>query len=340
MKNPRITFFCELDATVLQALFTLPDLVTLGELNAGISLGILDLSAERAEVVRRLNEASIPVVAWLHLPKAGEPWQNLESCQEAIQCYRNFQTWTAQYNLQWEGVGLDFEPNLAIVQEIMDLKANHLRLLKNLAGRAYNIRKYSQTRKTYRALVAQIQADGYQVESYQFPIVVDERRFPSSTLQRLIGILDIPVDKEVLLLYSSFVRPYGSGVIWSYGQRAQSIAVGSTGGGVVTRGERSLLETSPLTWEELVRDLRLAWVYTDDIYVYSLEGCVRQGYLNRLKTFEWDQPILEPVEAAVQVDAWRQTLGSALWIIAHPLVVVTGFLGILLFLRWLRRLRR
>ncbi len=38
MKKPRITFLCDLEASVLQALFTLPDLVTLGELNAGISL--------------------------------------------------------------------------------------------------------------------------------------------------------------------------------------------------------------------------------------------------------------------------------------------------------------
>lgn len=339
MKKPRITFLCDLEASVLQALFTLPDLVTLGELNAGISLGILDFSAGRAEVVRRLNEASIPAVAWLHLPKAQGRWNNLEKCQEAFQCYRNFQAWTDQYSLKWEGVGLDFEPNLAIVQEIMNLKSNRMRLLRNLAERAYNVRKFSQARKTYRSLVSQMQADGYRVESYQFPIVVDVRKFHSASLQRMIGILDIPVDKEVLLLYSSFVRPYGAGVIWSYGQRAKAIAVGSTGSGVDDRGERDLLNASPLSWEELARDLRLAWVFTDDIYVYSLEGCVRQGYLNRLKTFEWDQPILEPTEAAMQVDAWRHTLGSALWIIAHPLVVSTAFLGILLFLRWMRRIR-
>jgi hypothetical protein len=339
VKNPHLTFFCELDAKVLQALFTLPDLVTLGELQASISLGILDFSPERAEVVRRLNEAGIPVIAWLLLPKEQGYWFNLDNCAEASQCYDAFQTWTTQYGLKWDGVGLDIEPDIALVQEFTCLRPTRGRLLWKLVQRIYDFRRLGRARKTYRTLLARIQADGYPVESYQFPFVVDERKVRSTILQRAIGIFDIPVDKEVLMLYSSFVRPYGPGLIWSYAQRAQAVAVGSTGGGVVLGQEGSLLNLTPLSWEEFARDLRLAWVGTDEIYVFSLEGCVRQGFLSRLANFEWDQPILEPVEVAVRVDAWRKALGSALWMFAHPVAMaaaVSGFLGLIL---WLRRRR-
>ena len=65
-----ITFFCELRAHELKKLFedrfVFDDLKTL---NAGISLGILDLSSERANVVQKLNRLGIPVTAWLLLPE-------------------------------------------------------------------------------------------------------------------------------------------------------------------------------------------------------------------------------------------------------------------------------
>ena len=61
-----ITFFCELRAEALKKLFedrfVFDDLKTL---NAGLSLGILDLSPERANVIKKLNRLDIPVTAWL-----------------------------------------------------------------------------------------------------------------------------------------------------------------------------------------------------------------------------------------------------------------------------------
>ena len=40
---------------------------------------------------------------------------------------------------------------------------------------------------------------------------------------------------------------------------------------------------SPLSWEELARDLLLAWQWADELFIHSLEGCVWQGYLGRLR---------------------------------------------------------
>jgi hypothetical protein len=44
----------------------------------------------------------------------------------------------------------------------------------------------------------------------------------------VLGLVDVTTDREVWMLYSSFVRRLGPGFIWSYGAEASSIAVGST----------------------------------------------------------------------------------------------------------------
>ena len=87
--RPEITFFCELHADALKKLFedrfVFDDLKTL---NAGIAMGILDLSPERAKVVRNLNRMGIPATAWLLLPEAEGYWFNLENHAEATARYQ------------------------------------------------------------------------------------------------------------------------------------------------------------------------------------------------------------------------------------------------------------
>jgi len=96
------------------------------------------------------------------------------------------------------------------------------------------------------------------------------------------------------------------------------------------------LETRPLTWNELERYLRLAWVHTNDIHIFSLEGCIRQGYLAKLKEFEWDYPIIDPAEMTVRVESFRAALQTVLWLTGHPLLIgtiIAGFAAILWKLR-------
>lgn len=333
MTQPHLTFFCELETLVLKALFAVPDIAYLGDLNASISLGILDFSPDRAEVVQRLNQAGIPVIAWLLMPRDQGYWLNLDNAPAVVERYNEFLQWTADYNLKWDGIGLDIEPDISLVDEFNQLTVSRFRLVRRLLLQALNRRRLVDARRIYRDLVRRIQADGYRVDSYQFPFIVDERLSGSTVLQRAAGILDLPVDREVLMLYSSFFRPYGAGVIWSYGDEAESIGVGSTGGGV----DLGLLETKPLTWDELARDLRLSWVYTDDIHIFSLEGCIRQGFLAKLKDFSFDTPLYDPVELAARVDTWRAALHSALWIFSHPMLILSIGLGTALLISKLKR---
>lgn len=330
MAKPHLTFFCELEANVLQALFAVPDMVELAGLQSTISLGILDLSQKRAEIVQRLNQSGIPVIAWLLLPKEQGYWFNVDNAPHAVERYLAFKEWTDKNGLVWAGIGLNIEPD---IRDIVQLKDHRWELLGRVLRRIPNTGRLRQASAIYRALVYQIHSDGYPVETYQLPVIIDERKLHSSLLQRIAGLVDLKTDKEVLMLYTSIMRPMGTGYLWSYAPEAQAIGVGSTGGGV----DLAILDSKPLNWDELARDLRLAWVYSNDIYIFSLEGCARQGILAKLKNFEWDVPIVEPTEMAEKANAFRQTLQTTLWFDKHSLEILAGLLSAFIFWKVLKR---
>ncbi len=314
--KPKLTFFCELEAQPLAALMTRPVLDRLRSLDAAVSLGLLDLSPERARVVRRLNRAGIPVVAWLLLPKDEGYWFNTGNYLAAARRYGAFCAWTEQYGLHWAGVGLDIETDIA---EMRQLLVSPMRLAPVLARRLLDTRQLDRAQAAYTALVEAIRADGYPVDSYTMPLLVDERRAGSSLLRRLAGWVDLPVDREVLMLYSSFYRPYGHAILASYAGDAPSAGLGVTGGGVEIEGM-----TPPpfLTWDEFQRDLLTAARFTRDLHVFSLEGCVQQGFLERLQTLDWEASpgaapaSLEWVERARALLRLKLTVASRPWALA------------------------
>jgi len=119
----RLTFACELETDELQELFADAAVVdTLVELGAGVSLGLLDLSAERAALVRRLNDTGVPVTAWLLLPKEQGYWFNADNATQATARYVEFKAWTAKHGLRWAGIGVDIEPDFAEMQQLAPLK--------------------------------------------------------------------------------------------------------------------------------------------------------------------------------------------------------------------------
>ena len=322
MARPRLIFFCELEPGPLQELFDDPTVLeALSALDAGVSLGILDLTSARAAVVRRLNQAAIPVVAWLLLPRDQGYWFHAGNAPLATARYEAFRAWTAEHGLQWAGVGLDIELD---IQEAQWLLTDRRRLLPVIARRLFDLGRLHRAQREYCALVGRIRADGYRVDSYILPFILDERRVGSTLLQRVGGLVDVPADREVPMLYTSFLRPRGPGFLWSYGPEVQAIGVGSTGGGVTLEG---MPRISPLSWEELARDLRLARRWTETIYVFSLEGCAQQGFLDRLRTFDWERPVEPPLRMARQVTRWRRALRAGLWLSAHPWAAFAGVVG-------------
>jgi len=325
MPKPELTFFTELPDEELEELFKSRFVIDdLKALNASLSLGILDLSEKRAAVIKRLNDAEIPVIAWLLLPKEDGYWFNITNYEEAAARYVSFKAWTMAHDLKWAGVGLDIEFDIREVQQLMSEEGSE-KWLSTMFQRFCNKKRFEQAQRRYQALVELIQADGFTVESYQLPLISEERRAKSTVLQRTTGIVDIETDREVFMLYSSFLRPDGAAALWSYAPEADSVGVGSTGGGVELEG---VIDIEPLNWEELTRDLRLCVMQGKPVHIFSLEGCVKQGFLSKLSTFEWDQPAEIP-NTVNKVKAIRTGLAAGLWVLERPWVILISLAALI-----------
>jgi hypothetical protein len=328
---PQLTFACELDRARLAELFAdRPVIDDLLALKARVALMCSDFSDERARIVRRLNAAGVPVVGIPLLPLADGYYFTADNAGQAAGSYQEFAEWTRRHNLVWDEVGLDVEPDGRIFLQIAD---GPWGLVPMLIPRLLDRARPARSRAAYRELVAQIRADGWRVENYQFPMIADERQTGSTLLQRL-ALVDVATDREVWMLYSSFLRSLGPGMIWAYGPQAQAIAVGTTGGGPDIPDSPQM---PTLNWEQLAGDLRLARHFCDQILIHSLEGCVWQGFLPRLRAFEWAD-VDGPPAGARAAAALRHGLRAALWASAHPWPVLGIPAGSAwLAWRWLRK---
>lgn len=298
--RPQLIYFCELGGTALRDLLAaegvLPALAANGH---GVALAIRELDDELAAAVRLLNEHQVPVVAWLLLPPDEGLWFNLQNYPQAIERYRAFAAWAQAAGVRFQAIGIDVEPPSAELERLRRWG------VRNLARRLWLAREnvlFAAARAAYTELIAEIHHDGYEVHTYQLPILADDRRAGTTLAQRALDIVDLPADLEVLICYSSVPSEalgydLGGALITSYGPAADAIGVGALGGEASTEG------LPQLTWDALERDLLLAAHHTDTIYVYSLEGCVERGLLPRLTAFDWD--------AEAHPLAWKRALVGA-----------------------------
>ncbi len=295
--TPRLTFFAELAAPALTTLLATPGL--LGDLQraqAGVAMAILDLSTERAQAVRDLTAHGIAVTAWLVLDPDDGYWLTVDNAALAARRYGEVRDWCRREDLRLHGIGLDIE---APEKDLVALNDKPVRTLLALAARRRGRWAVHGALHAYHDLVARIRADGLFVETYQFPLVLDERRANSTLLQRVFGFADVKADREVLMLYRSVLpRPWGRFLVDAYGAEAGGIAVGITGGGVDCL--QAAFEDRLLDFDSLCQDLGRALHYGKPLYVFSLEGCVQAGFLTKLCEFT-----LVPV-SPVRGKAWTQ----------------------------------
>lgn len=311
----KLTFFCELSSVELTKLFSNEELFTqLRRLQATLSLGILDFSDERAKIVQQLNEHHIPVIAWQLLRKEEGYWYNMGNAPKACADYSDFLDWTKKHSLRWAGLGVDIEPDIS---EIHNLLTNKLRIIPALFKRIFRRKSFDDAGKEYHSLVTRMKNDGYKVDSYEFLFMDDDRKAGSCILGRVLGVTDVPSNRRVLMLYSSFFRPYGAAVLCNYACGADSVAVGITGGGVEFPG----INSAPLDWDEFSRDLRLARQSCDDIHVFSLEGCVEQNFMDGLISFDWNESVKQPQPMTFMLKTARFFSRLVLWLTTHPFLI-------------------
>ena len=333
MNQPSLTFFCELEPEQLTYLFADGKVISsLSKLKANLSLGLLDFSIKRAEVVKKLNRAGIPVTAWILLPKEQGYWTSLDTIQDTVVRYQQFKDWATQNKLKFSAIGLDIEPPLETVHALgrSPLSQAPVLLRRLLSGDAYQ--KYEGITHT---LIQQMHMDGFAVETYQFPTVIDERAAQSIVLSKTLGLTTLSADREVLMLYSSFFPKYSDSILWSYVQQAQAVGLGSTGGGVELEGIPGL---KTLRWIDLKRDLLLAAQRVDHLYIFSLEGCVENKYMHRLLDLNWETAVIPPARQAAGITLVRKTAQGFLWALSHPIESFFGIVFLISLIKWLNKL--
>lgn len=243
-----------------------------------LAIAIVDLSDERLRALLRLQDAGLRLTAWLVLEASAGYWLNADNLPAARRRYRAVRDWLRASGLAIETIGLDLEPP---IEDAAALLRGGPRALGALLCRRRSEASCERARRGYAELVREIRADGFTTETYQLPLLLDERATGGSLLQRTLGLVDVAADREVLMLYRNLLPPpLGDWLVAAYGPEAQAIAVGITGGGVPF--VLDVLGPRLLRGRQLAQELSRARRYTDRLYVFSLEGCVQQGELEAL----------------------------------------------------------
>jgi hypothetical protein len=319
--KPGISFCCELNGKDFSALLSDTALIRkLVEMHVGIRVGLHDFSPERTLTLQNLNRAGIPIYAWLLLPEEDGYWFNMYNGEKALKRYEAFKEWTKENSLKWEGIGIDLEPDINDAK----LAVKHpWRLAWKVYKRLYDKHSLIKGKEIYRALVEKMKADGYAVESYLIPFIFEEREGKTSSLQKLIGIVDIRTDSEIPMCYTSAMD--NPGIIPFYHHDKMPVALGSTGGGVNIEG----IELAAITWDKLERDLLIASKLTDQIVIFCLESTVQKGFLDKINNLDWNRQADDiTIQTAKQAKISRVTR-AVLFALDYPLALTIVLLSLI-----------
>jgi hypothetical protein len=325
--KPVLSFFNEMKGPELKTFFADPRIIpTLSTLKAEIRMGILDLTPERAEILRELNKAGIPVVAWLLLPEEKGYFFHAGNGEMAIERYKEVKAWADKEGIVFKGIGIDLELDM---NDLKAFKANKWKFFLSLPSRLYDKQKITDGHKTYNKLLEIIKKDGYPIESYFVSFIKDETKNGTTSIQQLSGFLDVKVEKEIPMLYTSFIgNAYGILEVNGKDQNLKAVALGSTGGGI----DPSM---PSLTWEDLSNDLRHAAQFADEIHIFSLEGAVWKGFMPRLIDFDYEAKIEEKPEEIQNVKKMQSNIIMLSNILSHPTLLFIGVFLIFTLIIWL-----
>jgi hypothetical protein len=321
---------CDHGVEQMQSLFAQPGVIgALKDLHATVAIPTLDLSPQRANTVRLLNQQGVPVVGWILLSKEDGFYLTADNIPQTIARVAEFERWTTDYGLRWAAVGLDIEPNFT------DLKNQRWHLITTLLSRSINSGRIERAHAAYSTLIGQLRSRGYSVQIYLMPYVPAQRSVHSAIPDRLLGTVDVSGDQDYLMLYTSNARPVGAGMIWSLGPHAAGIGIGSTDGDTAA-GKGN----GPLDWNEFSRDLIVASHFTNQIGIYDLEGCVHQGFLPRLLTMDWSQSVVIPTESVRRAERFGFIARVVLWIASNLIYLITAGVLLIALLLWRHHTQR
>ena len=303
-ERPRLILSTDLAGQDLLATLRTPGLLDLlAAYSYGVALPLAQLDDSAAAAARLLNQHGVAAIACLRLsPEEGFTF-NLQNYPLALGCYQDFHTWARRHGLRFEAIGLSIEPPL---QDVADARQRRARALARRFWLAHENILYPSAQAAYSELIVVMHLDGYEVHTFQMPVIADDRRAGTTLIQRALDIVELPADLDVLMCSSIVpIEPLGDdlggALIASYGAHADAIGIGSIdepgppnldswgSEGIDWLGQDGE-KRSMLSWPALRRDLLLAAQYTDTIYIHSLEDCVARELLPKIAALDWEAP--------------------------------------------------
>lgn len=319
--KPHISFICELQDKEFNELFADSAFINeLVEMEVSLRIGLHDFSQGRTSTIQRLNKAGIPVVAWLLLPEEDGYWFNMHNGEKAERRYTDFRKWTDENHLKWAGIGIDLEPDF---QDAKLAISHPWKLAWKVYKRLYDNKSLSKGKELYQNLIRTMKNDGFRVESYIIPFIYEERAKNTSSIQKIMGIVDLKTDIEIPMLYTSAMD--NPGIIPSYYQDKMPVALGSTGGGVKIEG----IELAALSWDKLERDLLIASKLTDEILIFCLESSVQKGYLTRIRDLDFNQKAPDITAETQKQKKTNSAIRLIIVILDHPFWLTIAVIAII-----------
>ena len=319
-----ISFFNELKSPELVQLFKDSTIIpNLQAIHGEIRMGTLDLTPERAAIVKKLNEAGIPVVAWVVLTEDDGYFSNSINAHLSKKRYQEIKNWANQNQLKLKGIGFDFEIDM---NDLKLAKSSPLKLVCKMFTRLYEDDNNLKLAKLkYDTLMTQVKADGYVVEGYYMPYINDEVANGTSAIQKMTRFIRYNTGNDIPMLYSS-LNGNGDGMLKLYGADIHLYAagLGSTGGGIDTSGL--------LSYERLVHDMNVAFKTVKEVHIFSLEGAVKSGMLSKLLTYQYDSTVAynqNEIEGSISVQKKVKLIST---ILSYPTLFLLTILLIITLL--------
>jgi hypothetical protein len=326
LKN--VSFFTELTGSELDKIASDTSIIkNLKQLKASLRIAIIDMSPERVSALTKLQNAQIPIHAWLMLSKEDGFWANNENYKTFQKRYSVFADWSAKEGIKWKSVGLTILPQRSDASFLLESQ-------KSLSGK-WDFSKimiarlldwdgeFDEAKAAYEDLVRTIKSDGYAVEVYQSTMQMDEVLAETSSFQKMAGIINVKGDEQFTIIHRRLTGDYPNilAFIDAYGKSSDGIVLGHT----ASQRPLNFRENDViLNWQELSRSLTYAQQERITIHISTLEGCIEQGILPKMRDLVITKSNVDITEEKKIVDARRTHTVWLFQVLSYPYLLIAA----------------
>jgi hypothetical protein len=334
LKN--VSFFTELTGSELDKVASDTSIIkNLKQLNASLRVALIDMSPERVSALLKLQNAQIPIHAWLMLTKEDGYWANNENYKAFQKRYSVFADWSAKEGIKWKSVGLTMLPQrsdgnfLIESQKSLNGKWDFSKIM--IARLLDWDGEFDEAKAAYEDIVRTIKSDGYAVEIYQLPMQMDEALAETTAFQKMAGIINLKGDEQFTIIHRRLTGDYPKilAFIDAYGKSSDGVVLGHTS----SQRPLNFRENDVvLNWQELSRCLLYAQKERITIHISTLEGCIEQGILPKMRDLVITKSNVEIAEEKKVVDAGRTHTVWLFQVLSYPylLLIAALIFGVLI----------